>query len=98
MDDAELTKEARDIRDAARIAEFLADEVVQNRLARLRADYDEEWRTGASTADREAVWFKRRALDDLETELRIVVDAGQAATHAREVRERRSPRGPKPRH
>lgn len=97
MNEDEAIREERAIRAAKRINEFLADEAVQERLAALRAQYDEEWRSGASTADREAVWYKRRALDDLENELRIVVDAGKAATHARDVRERRAPRGPRAR-
>lgn len=94
----ENPNEEREIRNGSRISAFLADKEVKAAFTRLRERYGEDWLTGESPMDREAIWHKRRALDDLERELKSVVEAGQRASHMREVRERRLPARPRTRH
>lgn len=65
------------IRDGERIERFLADEVVARAITALGARYTELWKASQSPSDRESLWAKARALDDLQADLRAVVDAGQ---------------------
>ena len=68
------------IRRAERLKAFLADEVVVQAFDNLDKDYFEQWKAGATPAERELLWAKGRALDELRGAFRAIVDAGIVAS------------------
>lgn len=88
---AELTEEET-IERAERVERLLNDDAVQAALADLDRQYWKEAK--ASKSDDKAGGFvaKARALEDLQTKLQAVVDAGRIATAARERRKRTTSR------
>jgi hypothetical protein len=77
-----VSQEHQDERTASegeRVARFLADEAVKAAIARKQEEYHQTWKAAVRPEEREAIWAKSRALDDVLLELSVTVDRGKQA-------------------
>ena len=65
------------IRDAARLDQFLKDEVVDGAFKEVATRYYKEFRAADSSEKRVTAWAKANALEDLLLELRTAINAGE---------------------
>lgn len=64
-----------------RVNEFLNDDIVKQALDALHNKYVAEFKAADSSEKRVTAWAQFRVLDDFQTALRAVVNAGEVATH-----------------
>jgi hypothetical protein len=64
------------IRDGQRVAQFLADSAVQEAFAKMKARAYNSFKASLTPETRTEAWALARAVDELEIELRAVVDSG----------------------
>jgi hypothetical protein len=76
----ELTLEDQVIRADA-VKRFFADGTIRSIIVERTQTYFVEWLQAATLEERELLWAKARALDDLTDALQAVVDSGDRATH-----------------
>jgi hypothetical protein len=76
----ELTLEDQVIRADA-VKRFFADGTIRSIIVERTQTYFVEWLQAATLDERELLWAKARALDDLTDALQAVVDSGDRATH-----------------
>jgi hypothetical protein len=75
----ELTLEDQVIR-GENIKRFFADGTVRDVMHEKLQEYYVEWLRAATPEDRETLWAKARAIEDLVVKLQAVADAGDRAT------------------
>jgi hypothetical protein len=75
----ELTPEDQVIR-GENIKRFFADRTVLSVVQERTERYFVEWLRAATLEERELIWHKARALEDLVDECQAVADAGDRAT------------------
>lgn len=63
------------------VERFVNDPTIQSVFAEQKLLYFNEWVETESPEERERIWAKARALDDIDTQLRAVVASGQRAKH-----------------
>jgi hypothetical protein len=81
-----LEVEQKQIDDAKRVKEFLADSAVADALRTIEKKYVVEFHAADSDEKRRDVWAKTKALTDLVSALDATLDSGKFATHARSTR------------
>lgn len=64
------------IRAGERVDQFLSDDVVQQVFRERKLLYFEEWLKSEDPTERERIYARARAFNDLSIALRAVVDAG----------------------
>ena len=64
---------------ARRIDAFLKDEAIGGALSRMERRYYEEFKAADTSEKRVQAWGKAKVLDDLERELKSILDAGEMA-------------------
>lgn len=74
-----MTDPHEEMRAARVIEQFLEDETVQGAFNALRSQIDSAWAACTNPVEREALWHKRRALAEVENQLRVVVERGVVA-------------------
>ena len=67
----------RIVQEAARIDQFLRDDVVGGALQRMERRYYEEFLAADSSEARVKAWAKANVLRDLEGQMKSLVDAGE---------------------
>jgi hypothetical protein len=67
----------REVEAARRIARFLDDEFVKEAFARLEKRAYGDFRAAETPEAREKAWMASHALEELQRELRIIVDHGE---------------------
>lgn len=77
-----------EIREAARVEEFLNDDVIQGALGRLERLYYEEFKLAMSDEARVMAQAKARVRDDVVTELQRIVRNGEHAVMDLQARAR----------
>ena len=67
------------IRVAAKIDAMLKDDDIKDAFKAVSVRYYEEFRRAKSSEERVTAWAKANALEDVLTQLRVGIDAGEAA-------------------
>lgn len=67
------------IRRAAKMDEFLKDAIVDEQFKEVAVRYYQEFRVATSSELRVQAWAKANALEDVMTQLRTVIGAGEIA-------------------
>ena len=74
---------------ADRIREFLSDSYVRDALVRYEEGLTRRWRRAPTVTEREMLWTKLQALDEMQAALQAVVDDALYAVHEEERLKRR---------
>lgn len=82
--DRRAVLEAQERRGAA-VARLLGDETIQAVFKGLELSYYEAWRNSTTPTDRESLFAKVSAFDDLTTSLRAIAEAGDLATQELDI-------------
>ncbi|MBA3678383.1 MAG: hypothetical protein H0W74_13445 [Sphingosinicella sp.] len=61
------------------VARFLNDSAIQAAIRDTKLLYFNDWYAAETLEERERLWAKARALDDLQINLQAIVDAGELA-------------------
>lgn len=67
--------------EAVEAGRILNNEVYRTAKANAEERIWDEWKRTTGQAQREALWFRHQALDDVDRELRILRDGGTLADH-----------------
>lgn len=82
--------EEETIRDGLRVKQFLEDDAVVAAFARLEARYYADYKAAKSDEQLKAIHARTVVLDDLKSELAVVVENGMKVKADHERRTRRS--------
>lgn len=74
-----------DERRGEAVARFLRDETVQAVMQGLELSYYEAWKSSTTPTEREALFARVSAFDDLKSALRGIAEAGDLATQELEI-------------
>jgi hypothetical protein len=83
---AALETEQKQINDAKRVKEFLADPAVADAFRRVEKQYLADFRDADTDDKRRNVWASTKALTDLVAALDGTLSSGQFAQHTRNTR------------
>jgi uncharacterized protein YcaQ len=75
-----------------RARQLIGDELLQRILSELEDQYLEDWKKTAlkDTEGREKAWFAVKAIDDIRTQFRVIVERGSLAAASLEKTRGRS--------
>lgn len=73
-------------RKAIEARRLFEDKAFQEAMSRLERDYIERWKNSATAEERELLWHRLRALEDIRTDLTATISGGAVAAHNARLR------------